>query len=174
MSAFIELLEAFEASVSDVEAEKADTKSARRAVKIVEELAAMDLPVMVEVPDVSALRAWLDSQSGADLSADAEKIQQALDVADFMELSDDLVDRAVKALERYRALTPQGSRYLSRPITMVLPDGKTRRSNKGDWTSIRNQANKLTDLSKEELTEVRDQLRAGRSVEVAGVRFTLG
>jgi hypothetical protein len=170
------LVESFEKGVAEAESYKADTKTVRRAVKIVDELEGMDLPVMIEVPDASGLRAWLDTAKGGDLSETASKVQSALDVSDVLGVPEEQVTVAVKVLERYRALAGngQGSRYLSQPITMHLPDGKTRRSNKGDWTSIRNQARTLTELSKEDLDDVRSLLREGKNAEVDGIKFVLG
>jgi hypothetical protein len=176
MSEFVDLVEQFEKGVAEVGTFKTDTKTVRRALKIVDELEKMDLPVMIDVPDVGALKAWLDQAQGADLSEQASKIGNALDVADVIGLDDALVDRAVKALEQYRSVAGggSGSRYLGRAITMTLPDGKARRSSKGDWTSIRNQARQLTELTKEDLNAVRALLRDGKNAEVEGITFTLG
>lgn len=173
---FSDLLDQFEKSVAEVGTFKSDTKAVRRAIKIVDELEQMDLPVMIDVPDVGALKAWLDTASGGDLSEQASKIQAALDVSDVLAIDESLVERGVKALEAYRGVAGggSGSRYLGSAITMTLPDGKQRRSNKGDWTSIRNQAKQLTDLTKEDLNAVRGLLREGKNAEADGVKFTLG
>lgn len=172
----VELLDSFEKQLAEVKEQKTDTKSAKRAIKIIKELESLEpsLPVMIEVPDAGPLESWVGSVSGADLSEDAAKISAALDVADVMDLDSATVDRAVKVLDQYRELSPSGSRYLGRPLTMTLPDGTVRRSSKGDWTSIRNQARSLTPLTKEDLNEIRDLLREGKTAECEGVRFSLG
>jgi len=154
--ALTDILEAFETELE--RAEQADT-SGKAARKIVNQIEALfnsvdDLPedlrpTLPTADEVATLRGLTGSIISAELTEMVNKAKAALTLGEDAGLADFDYAKAKELVERYSKLmtssgkgrnstgTPGGSRGLNHAIRVVMPDGKTRTSNRGDWTNIR-------------------------------------